>query len=142
MMQGSEAEKVRRGAVKEHKYKQILVLTFQYKRRTYRRPIPNTIPVFTCSPHYLPLLPSSCCLCLTVPSMAPRTRKAQTKGTAVGATGSENEPPIPFQTTTLANISTSTQSKVPARRVIPGNPNQSQHAGRSSLICRERLFSD
>ncbi|KAN0139137.1 hypothetical protein V8E53_003026 [Lactarius tabidus] len=60
--------------------------------------------------------------------MAPRTRNAQTKGTAVSTTGSENEPPIPFQTSTLANINTSNRTKVQARRVIPGNPNQSQHA--------------
>jgi hypothetical protein len=73
--------------------------------------------------------------------MAPRTRNAQTKGTAVSTMGSENEPPIPFQTSTLANINTSNQTKVQARRVIPGNPNQSQHAGRSSLICRERRVS-
>ena len=111
-----------------------LVLALQYKRTTYRhRPITNTIPVFTCFPHHLPLLLPSCCFCLTDPSMAPRTRQSQTKGTAVSTMGNENEHPIPFQTSNLANVSTSMQSRVPARRVIPGNPNQSQHAGKSSL---------
>ena len=65
--------------------------------------------------------------------MAPHTRQSQTKGTAVSTMGNENEHPIPFQTSNLANVSTSMQSRVPARRVIPGNPNQSQHVGKSSL---------
>ena len=75
-------------------------------------------------------------LCFTVP-MAPRTRKSQTKGSVVNTAGTENEPPIPLETSTLANVNTSTRSRVTARRVIPGNPNQSQHAGRYSLNCRE-----
>lgn len=116
-------------------------MALQYKRTTYhRRPIPNTIPVFTYFPHHLPLLSSSCHLCFTVPSMAPRTRQSQTKGSSVSAMGTENERPIPLETSNLANVNTSTRSRVPARRVIPGNPNQCQHAGTFSLNCRENRF--
>ena len=65
--------------------------------------------------------------------MAPRTRQSQSKGAPVSAMGTENERPIPLETSTLANVNTSTRGRVPARRVVPGNPNQSQHAGKSSL---------
>lgn len=142
MMQGSEMEGVRRrdprvGA----EINTVLVPALQYKRRTYhQRQITNTIPVFTCSPHHLPLLSSTCCICYTIPSMAPRTRQSQTKGTAVGTMNNENEHPIPLETSNLANVNTSARSRVPARRVIPGNPNQCQHAGKRSLICRELEF--
>ena len=70
--------------------------------------------------------------------MAPRTRQAQTKGTAVN----ENDRPIPLESSNLANVDTSTRSSVQARRVIPGNPNQSQHAGKSNLICNANQVSD
>ena len=70
--------------------------------------------------------------------MAPRTRQSQTKGTAVN----ENDRPIPLESSNIVNVNTSTQRWVQARRVTPGNPNQSQHAGKSSLICNTNQFSD
>ncbi|KAF8259580.1 hypothetical protein EI94DRAFT_1813136 [Lactarius quietus] len=60
--------------------------------------------------------------------MAPRTRGSHTKDTAVGAPNSENQRPVSFGGSTLANSMPSTRSRVPARRIIPGNPNQSQVA--------------
>ena len=42
--------------------------------------------------------------------MAPRTRQAQTKGTAVN----ENDRPIPLESSNLANVDTSTRSSVQA----------------------------
>ena len=40
--------------------------------------------------------------------MAPRTRQSQSKGAPVSAMGTENERPIPLETSTLANVNTST----------------------------------
>ena len=70
--------------------------------------------------------------------MAPHTRQSQTKGTAVN----KNNRPIPLESSNLANVNTSTRSRVQARRVTPRNPNQCQHAGKSSLICNENQVSD
>ncbi|KAF8270722.1 hypothetical protein EI94DRAFT_1698593 [Lactarius quietus] len=51
----------------------------------------------------------------------------------VGTPNSENQHPISFGGSTLANSNPSTHSRVPARRIIPGNPNQSQVAVQSAL---------
>ena len=102
---------------------------------------PNTITVSTfriplSSP--LPTLFAVLSSPLSISSMAPRTRRSQTKGTAVGTPSTENERFIPLEGSTAANINMSTQSKVPARRVVPGSALHHQ-PGMSTLNCAVRL---
>ncbi|KAN0134201.1 hypothetical protein V8E53_007973 [Lactarius tabidus] len=60
--------------------------------------------------------------------MAPRTRRSQSKGTVVNTPSVENDSPIPFDSSTPVNVNTSTRSRVPARRVLPGSQNHHQPA--------------
>jgi hypothetical protein len=68
--------------------------------------------------------------------MAPRTRQSQTKAsvTVESTPGQENKAPISFENSKV-NTSTRSQSRVPARRVLPGSKTQ---AGKSNHICKER----
>jgi hypothetical protein len=47
--------------------------------------------------------------------MPPRTRQSQTKGNTASPAGAENKCPIPLETTTLANVNTSTRGSVMCR---------------------------
>ncbi|KAN0141135.1 hypothetical protein V8E53_000891 [Lactarius tabidus] len=60
--------------------------------------------------------------------MAPRMCRSQSKGTVVNTPSVENNSPIPFDSSTPVNINTSTRSRVPARRVLPGSQNHHQPA--------------
>ncbi|KAN0126122.1 hypothetical protein V8E53_015374 [Lactarius tabidus] len=72
--------------------------------------------------------------------MPPHTRQSQTKGNTASPAGAENEHPIPLETTTLANVNTSTRGRVPARRVVPGNLNQNQHAALGKRTYAQALL--
>ena len=61
--------------------------------------------------------------------MAPRTRRAQTMQ-MVSAPGTENESPVSLETSTPVN--TSTQSRVPARMVLPESQSQIPRQGKSA----------